>query len=591
MTTETLSAKAPRSAIFRAVTGLITRERNSAPGTRGTPAAPGSSSNGHTRITRSGRRIALGIAAIACFAIATGFIEQAQIGWNEQSHLAQVRAFDRGTPIIDRYQKKTGDKAYYHGHYYGDKAPGLAFLALPFYHVARTTHLVKIWDVPMAHLVVVFVCVIPATILLLLAFGWVERSEPGRGAAAALTLGFATLILPFATVLFSHVLSATLGFAAFYLLWRQRERGGGLTWIVAAGFLAGYAVSTEYPLALLAALLAVYVAWRRHPVKPLLGYGAGFVVGLIPLLLYDWWAFGSPFHLSYQYVAANSSGVLGFGAPSLRSAVKLLVSDRGLLVVTPVVAAGIAGIVILYREGRRLDAAISGIVAAAYFAYNTCYYLPFGGGVPGPRFMITMLPFLAMPLAAAYRRAPLTTLALAGLSAAIMSVATLTGPILSTFISTHNWWRRLELQHFRTPYDTLWIFAVFAPLAALAAWRASPRLLRFSRIDVELAALAIASWLVLAHAGPALLHADLASGHIWGLLALVALGVALVATVTYLATGHQAAWLAALPLLALALRRLDHSGVAFALIAGSIAALALIASPRGLVARVRAGRA
>src|SRR5438270_287855 len=189
-----------------------------------------------------------------------------------------------------------------------------------------------------------------------IAFGWVERSEPGRGAAAAITLGLATLILPFATVLFSHVLSTTLGFAAFYLLWRQRDRGGGVGWIAAAGFLAGYAVSTEYPLGLLAVLLAVYVAWRRSPVKPLIAYGTGFVIGLIPLLLYDWWAFGAPLHLSYSYVAANSSGVLGFGAPSLRSAIKLLVSDRGLLVVTPVVAAGVAGSVILYREGRRLDA-------------------------------------------------------------------------------------------------------------------------------------------------------------------------------------------------------------------------------------------
>ena len=105
---------------------------------------------------------------------------------------------------------------------------------------------------------------------------------------------------------------------------------------------------------------AIYVGWRRQPRNALVAYGAGVLVGLIPLLVYDAWAFGSPFHLSYSYVAANSSGVLGLGAPSVKNALRLLVADRGLFVVTPVTAAAIAGIVILWREGRRHDALVPG---------------------------------------------------------------------------------------------------------------------------------------------------------------------------------------------------------------------------------------
>ena len=45
-------------------------------------------------------------------------------------------------------------------------------------------------------------------------------------------------------------------------------------------------------------------------------------------------------------------------------------------------------------------------VAAAYFVYNAGYWLPFGGGTPGPRFLIPMLPFLALGLAVAWRRWP-----------------------------------------------------------------------------------------------------------------------------------------------------------------------------------------
>ena len=45
--------------------------------------------------------------------------------------------------------------------------------------------------------------------------------------------------------------------------------------------------------------------------------------------------------------------------------------------------------------------------------YDSGYWLPFGGGSPGPRFLIPMLPFLAVGLACAWRRFPATTLALA----------------------------------------------------------------------------------------------------------------------------------------------------------------------------------
>jgi hypothetical protein len=523
------------------------------------------------------RRISLGVVTVACFAIACAAIQQHPIGWNEASHYAQVRAIDHGTPIIDAYQRTTGDKAYYHGHYYGDKAPGLALLTLPVYHVVRAAGIVR--PVPTVHLLVVFGCVLPAAIMMLLAFWLVQRREPDQGAAVALTLGLATLVLPFATLFFSHVLSACLGFAAFCLLWLERDRGGGLALIGGAGALAGFAVSTEYPLAVLAALLGLYVVWRRAPVKPALAYGAGLVVGLAPLLLYDWWAFGSPLHLSYSYVAANSSGVLGLGAPSLRRAVELLVADRGLLVVTPVVAAGIAGIVILYREGRRRDALIPAAVVAAYFGYNACYYLPFGGGVPGPRFLITMLPFLAVPLAAAYREAPIATLALAVVSAIMMILATLTGPILATSVSTHTWWLRLELGHFRTPTVTVWVFGIFVALAILAAVRASPRP-RVTRIDVELAALGIGSWLAIGRAGPALLHSDLSSGHVWGLAALLVLGVALAAITTRLALGNRLALIAGVPLVALAVRSFDHTTLTFCLVAVSLALLVVLARTR-----------
>jgi hypothetical protein len=525
-------------------------------------------------------RVPIGALAIVCFGLACAAVEQHMIGWNERSHFAQVRAFDRGTPIIDQYQKTTGDKAIYRGHFYSDKAPGMAFLLVPVYHLVRLLGLTAPAGIGTIHLLVLFGCVLPVAITLLLAYRLIERKDPGLGAAVGLMLGFGTILLPFATILFSHVLSACLGFAAFYLLWRERERerGGGLGLIAAAGVLAGYAIGIEYPLALLAGLLGLFVAWRRAPVKPVLAYGTGVIVGLLPLLAYDWWAFGSPLRLSYSYVAANSSGVLGLGAPSLLNAVRLLVSGRGLFIVTPVVAAAIAGIVVLYREGRRVEATVAAVVAGAYFIYNACYYLPFGGWVPGPRFLITMLPFLAVPLSAAYRRAPVATLSLAAISAVTMITATLTQPLIPITSSTSIWWNLLGAGKLGTHGVTVVLFAVFAVLAIAAGVRATPRP-QVARLDLELTVLGVGSWFAMERGAPALL-AHAASGLTWGLIVLLAIGVALTTVVVYVARGRQLALLAGVPLIALAPWWFHHPTLVFCLAAIAIGSVVVLAQAR-----------
>ena len=53
-------------------------------------------------------------------------------GWNQNSRFALVRAIlNEHTVRIDPYQRNTGDIAFYEGHYYSDKAPGLALAAVP----------------------------------------------------------------------------------------------------------------------------------------------------------------------------------------------------------------------------------------------------------------------------------------------------------------------------------------------------------------------------------------------------------------------------------------------------------------------------
>src|SRR5213076_1608856 len=183
-----------------------------------------------------------------------------------------------------------------------------------------------------------------------------ERIEPGFGTAAAITLGLGTIVMTFAAEFFSHVASATLGFAAFAILFRERQGPPRLLPVAAAGLVAGLAVTFEYPLGLLGVILFVYALARPAPRLPrALTYGAAAVLGAIPALAFNWWALGSPLDFAYSSAVAvqglsghavlglNDPGFFGIGVPRPSAAVDLLIASRGILTLTPVLAVAVAG--------------------------------------------------------------------------------------------------------------------------------------------------------------------------------------------------------------------------------------------------------
>jgi hypothetical protein len=377
---------------------------------------------------------AASLAALALFACASAYTVQG-VGFNQNAHYALVRSLADGTPTIDRYRETTLDVAYYRGHYYAAKAPGLAFVDLPLYvalrgvgiaHAAASNAPTRT-DIATVWLIGLWSALLPALVLLVLVTRVAEELAPGFGVAAAATLAGATLLLPFSELLFAHSLSALFGFASFALIWKRRAPG-------LAGLLGGLAICVEYPLALAAILLCAYAA--RQGARRAVEYAAGAAVGLVPLALYDWWAFGSPTHLSYRDAlsvtgsgVANRAGLFGVGAPSAHVLGELLFSSIGLLVITPVVALSVLGLFLLWRDGRRLEAALVAALAVAFLVYNAGYETPFGGASPGPRFVVPMLPFLELALAPAWRARPLVSTSLALASALSIALLTSTGAL------------------------------------------------------------------------------------------------------------------------------------------------------------------
>jgi hypothetical protein len=450
---------------------------------------------------------------------------------NQSSHYDLVVALDSGRTTIDSGPYPTKDKAYYKGHFYSARAPGLAMYSLAYYEVLEAVHAPAVaraskalrGEDEMIDFVGLWGSVLPAVVLLLLLWRVGDRFAPGYGAATAVMLGLGTMLLPFSTLLFSHVFSAALGFGAFALLLRERAGPPRTALLALAGVIMGYAITSEYPLAFLAVVLGLYLLSRadtRTPAKLAAragAYVAGGVVGIVPLLLYNHAAFGSWTHLAYSNIPQQQRGFFGISAPSLGVLATLLFDSRGLLTLCPLLLAGAFGTVLLYREGKRAEALTIAGVCVCYLGYNSGYYLPFGGGSMGPRFLITVLPFLGFPVALALRRAPGVTVALAGASIAVAAIATITHPLVGYETETVVWGRLLRQGFFQPTvasafgagrgWGAIWPFFLAAGAALALSWRATPRLRAGGR-ELALAVLALAAWAVFAALAPTLLSID-----------------------------------------------------------------------------------
>jgi hypothetical protein len=542
------------------------------------------------------------LAAVALGAVALAYaLPMESVGCAQTSHYAATRAIADGTPTIDRYAEETCDLVRSGGHYYAAKGPAMDFWSAPWYLLLHSVGAVPanrnhglgypaaMFGVPLRALwqIGLWAVVLPALGLLVLMRRTVERLEPGLGTAAAVTLGLATLVLPFSTLLFAHVPAAALAFLSFSLLF---GRDASLSRVATAGAAAGLAVSTDLPLAVPALLLGLYAAVRLPRLRRLVSFGAGGIVGLLPLLAFNTWAFGNPFHLSYSGVALNpgaggveqtagSHGFFTLQPPDFHVAAELLLSQRGLLVLTPVVAAGVAGCVLLWRRGLHAEAVLIGALCVAEVTWNSGHngtFMSLGGWVPGPRFLIPLLPFLCFALAPALRRAPATVGALALVSAGAMVVATSAEPLLQDD-DTRHWLSRIGHGNFTATIVSLsgvghgWIailpFYALVAVAAVAAIAATR--LPLERRDLSVAAGALVAWLLVEHSAPELLRIDRSVHQSYGAVAAILLVAACVwAAVRLRPEG--------LPLLAFAtIRFADHTKWALLLVLVVLTGLAL----------------
>ncbi len=443
-----------------------------------------------TSDARAQSRRRSGIAAICVLAFGWAFVMQS-LGWAQTSYFAFVKALGDGNAQIDKYHWETRDKSWINGQFFSVKAPGLPLLATPAYLALKAVggeglsraaadnareSGARLWtykalnisaygynpqrarevtrqleiQAPLVWALGLLTSVLPALGLLLLIRKISERMLPGYGTAAALTLGMSTMVMVFASQFFGHILASLAAFAAFALLMRERRGPPRLALAGLAGVLAGLAVTIEYPLALAGIVIGLYAMLRGDLPKPGFApklwrgmvYAVGVIVGVLPLFAFNQWAFGSPATNSYSNavdvqgftghdtLGLNSGGFFGIGVPDPQAALELLLAPRGIITITPVVLVGLYGVWMMRKNGSRAEANTIIAIVALFFIYDSGYWLPFGGGTPGPRFLIPTLPFIALGFAEAWRRIPATTLVLSACGFVVMTTALVTYPLV-----------------------------------------------------------------------------------------------------------------------------------------------------------------
>jgi hypothetical protein len=363
------------------------------------------------------------------------------------------------------------DRARHGRHLYTDKAPGLSLVALPAVALVRAADRVAgrprvrlLWESRSRLQFIRLFVLAPFLLLLAWLVGRVaEGLAPGTGAAAAVTTALATMLGSLATVLFAHVPEAALCFAAFVVLARRPA----VRYAVFAGALAGAAVLMDYEATLSVIALGAYVLVYRR-LRLALAYAAGAVPALLVLGVYDAVSFGSPLRLSYHYkvgpnAAEQSGGFFGIGQPQVGHLATALFGDRGLLRVSPVLAAAAAGLVLLWRRGLRAEATLATVVVVLYLAFEAGYFDPMGGVSPGPRFFAPAVPFLllGLPLALAARPAIVSALAAVSLAASVWNAFT-------WFAVGHSAWPKSIVSPIASRSVGICFVAVLTAAAALA---------------------------------------------------------------------------------------------------------------------------
>jgi hypothetical protein len=357
--------------------------------------------------------------------------------WNQNTRINLALAIvEERTLAIDAYHENTGDKLYYEGHYYSDKAPGLSFAAVPIYAamlpVLESAPVGQILDrftsnpalqatlnpdgsgvnrdkvvfAVAQYTFTILLISLPSAILGVMMFHFLGRFIHNIWLRFSLVLayGVGTAALPYSTVFYSHQPGAVLTFAAFFLVFRIVREGAPHWHLWPAGALLGFSILSENPTVLIATAVGLYAVVSLRNWKAGLPMAAAALPFIILFLGYNYVRFGNPLELGYQYhatfTAHAAAGPAGFAGFRWEAFWDITFSPyKGLFFRSPFLLLTFPGLILLWQSGRfRLEIILALVVLVGYFIHAASFYDWGGGHTAGPRYLVAMLPFMIFPI-------------------------------------------------------------------------------------------------------------------------------------------------------------------------------------------------
>jgi hypothetical protein len=360
-----------------------------------------------------------------------------------------VAMAEHGTVAVDAVERRWGwvnDKARFGGHVYSSKAPGTSLLGLPVHMLHRAVARALGHRPDLREIVVVLrlgAVTLPTLVFLWFFLAWCERraAAPHHAHAVFVSVAVGSLLYGYGITFVSHTLNAVCAFGALQALGEKDAPGAGTrahARAALAGLLCASVAMFEYPAALASLVVGAFALvrlWRTGRVR-LVAFALGAAPPVAATLAVHAAAFGSPWSTGYAHLdnptfrTNIAEGFFGASLPSPEAFARLLVDPAfGLFVGTPILLFALLGARPALRDPRtrgETAVALAVFVLVALFVSSLNNWR--GGWTVGPRYLSTVVPFLAGP-------------ALAGLGAlgarrpALASLAAGTGTLLALALS------------------------------------------------------------------------------------------------------------------------------------------------------------